>query len=92
MNTNQNIYVRITEYLSNGGLFHDKVRDLLLACRTEIERLSGELSKANSDWRRLHDFVVGESPQEMFRWKAAFEKSKGIQAVQAYISSLWRAK
>ena len=36
---------RITNYLSNGGLFnpesmdHDKVRDLLIECRDEIERL-----------------------------------------------------
>lgn len=37
---------RITNYLSNGGLFnpemmdHDKVRELLIECRDEIERLS----------------------------------------------------
>ena len=36
---------RCTEYLSSGGLFnpemmeHDKVRDLIIDCRNEIERL-----------------------------------------------------
>jgi hypothetical protein len=40
---NQDILEKIEEYLSNGGLFnpelmdHDKVRDLVIECRTEIE-------------------------------------------------------
>lgn len=40
---NQDILEKIEEYLSNGGLFnpelmdHDKVRDLLIECRKEIE-------------------------------------------------------
>jgi hypothetical protein len=39
------IVPRIQSYLGNGGLFnpelmeHEKVRDLLMDCRTEIERL-----------------------------------------------------
>ena len=42
MSKRRDIVLRITEYLSNGGLFnpelmpHSDVRDLLLACRDEI--------------------------------------------------------
>lgn len=40
---------RIKNYLGNGGLFnpehmeHDRVRDLLMDCRTEIDRLHSSL-------------------------------------------------
>lgn len=43
---NPSVEDRITEYLAAGGLFnpemmeHDKVRDLLVDCRAEIQRLS----------------------------------------------------
>ncbi len=46
MNLTQLILKRIQDYLSKGGLFnpelmeHDKVRQLILDCRREIERLS----------------------------------------------------
>jgi len=45
---NAPILERIRGYLGNGGLFnpemmeHDKVRDLIMACRDEIERLQHE--------------------------------------------------
>jgi len=41
---------RCTEYLSSGGLFnpemmeHDKVRDLIIDCRNEVEGLDEEIS------------------------------------------------
>ena len=44
----------ITEYLSAGGLFnpelmqHDKVRDMVIQCRDEIESLRSRLAEANS--------------------------------------------
>lgn len=43
--SNYNILDLINEYLQHGGLFnpesmdHDKVRDLIIRCRDEIERL-----------------------------------------------------
>lgn len=45
------IVERITEYLSAGGLFnpelmeHDKVRDMVIQCRDEIESLRSQLAK-----------------------------------------------
>lgn len=45
------ILERIQSYLSNGGLFnpelmeHDKVRDLIMECREEIERLAKKCDK-----------------------------------------------
>ena len=50
---------RITEYLTVGGFFnpelmeHDKVRDLLIDCRTEIERLREDLAKANEQIKHI---------------------------------------
>lgn len=45
MSSSDELLLRIRDYLSLGGLFnpelanHDAVRDLIIACRTEIERL-----------------------------------------------------
>lgn len=50
---------KITEYLVAGGLFnpelmeHDKVRDLLMECRSEIERLMIKCDKQAMILRRL---------------------------------------
>ena len=50
---------QITEYLSGGGLFnpelmpHDKVRDLLVLARSEIERLRERTNKQAMILRRL---------------------------------------
>ncbi len=50
---------RITNYLGNGGLFnsesmdHDKVRDLLIECRDEIERLQTKCDNQAMILRRL---------------------------------------
>jgi hypothetical protein len=49
--TSARLVLTITEYLSVGGLFnpefmeHDKVRDLLIACRDELQRIH-KLEKA----------------------------------------------
>jgi len=54
-----NISERIQSYLSNGGLFnpeameHDKVRDLIMDCREEIERLVKKCDKQAMILRRL---------------------------------------
>lgn len=55
---------RITEYLSLGGLFnpemmdHEKVRDLLIACRDELTAVRAALEKqhASTDqiWNAYH--------------------------------------
>ena len=51
------IVERITEYLSAGGLFnpelmeHDKVRDMVIQCRDEIESLRSRLAEAEYQWK-----------------------------------------
>ncbi len=57
--------------------------------REEVGRLSGIVRQANSDWGRLRDFIVGESPTEMFRFQEAVKNAKGVQIFQSYIASLW---
>ena len=50
----------ITEYLGNGGLFnpelmeHEKVRDLLMDCRDELERLTTKCDKQAMVLRRIY--------------------------------------
>lgn len=61
---------RIQDYLGNGGLFnpeamdHDKVRDLILACRDEIRGHKDEIrmlqDKAQSNWDILETVAIGE--------------------------------
>jgi len=51
------ILERIADYLGNGGLMmeHDKVRDLLLDCRTEIQRMKGYHTEATIHAQRAND-------------------------------------
>lgn len=64
---------KITDYLASGGLFnpefmeHDKVRDLLIDCRKEIQRLSEKCDRQAMILRRLNPetypdtyFISGE--------------------------------
>ena len=67
------LIAKITEYLSVGGMFnpglmdHDKVRDMLLECRTELKRLVTKCDKQAFIIRRMYAeqlpdtwFVSGE--------------------------------
>lgn len=51
---------KINEYLGNGGFFnpefmeHEKVRDLLLECRSELERLVTKCDKQTMVLRRMY--------------------------------------
>lgn len=59
-----NLSQRITEYLSAGGLFnpelanHDAVRDLIIDCRDEIERLRnpcpGDIESQAAAWSAVY--------------------------------------
>jgi len=52
------VSTRITKYLSAGGLFnpeqmeHEKVRDLLMDCRTHLDRLAQENARLNESLNR----------------------------------------
>lgn len=74
------IVEKCTEYLSSGGLFnpemmeHDKIRDLIIDCRNEIEGLDEEIR----DLKRALKVAAGlistmngytdAHPQEVYNW------------------------
>ena len=70
---------QIKSYLGNGGLFnpemmeHDKVRDLIISCRDEIERLR-ELRVAVLAYERITDteYGLGARPDEEKAYNAEF--------------------
>jgi hypothetical protein len=57
---------KITEYLCTGGMFnpelmeHKKVRDLLIECRDEIERLREENKKLMESFRTFIERFFGK--------------------------------
>ena len=68
---------KITEYLTAGGLFnpelmeHDKVRDLLIECRKELERMQEKCNRQAMILRRLTPenfpdtyFICGEAGEK----------------------------
>ena len=61
---------RITEYLSSGGLFnpehmdHEKVRDLLIACREELNRRSDSALAAEKSAREKAEAALAEAERE----------------------------
>jgi len=73
----------IQSYLGNGGLFnpemmeHDKVRDLIMACREELTRL--QKYKARMEW--LHDCSPGSTDAEGCEWGIYRVKWKDGRAV-----------
>lgn len=70
---------QIKSYLGNGGLFnpelmeHDKVRDLIMACRDEIEKLR-EVRAAVLAYERITDteYGLGARPDEEKAYNAEF--------------------
>ena len=70
---------RITDYLSNGGLFnpeyadHVAVRDLLIDCRIRIEELEAEVEKLKQLLNDGHSSLLKEN--EQLRWKCAAQES-----------------
>ena len=75
---------RIQNYLALGGLFnpemmdHDKVRELIMDCRTEISRL--QQYEQRLKW--LHD--SGPNDAEGFEWGVFRVKWKNGRAVQVW--------
>ena len=57
--------------------------------KTENELLKKSLRRSNSDWARLRDFIVGESPEEMLRLADAAKGGQGVVVLLRYITSLW---
>ena len=57
--------------------------------RREIELLREATRRTHSDWSRLSDFIVAESPKEQWRLQVAAQQSKGVEALLKYLSSLW---
>lgn len=54
-----------------------------------MERLREALSKKNSDWLRLRDFIIAESPTEYLRLTDAGKGSQGVEVLLKYLSSLY---
>lgn len=76
----------IQSYLGNGGLFnpemmeHDKVRDLIIACREELTRL--QKYKSRMEW--LHDCSTGSTDAEGCEWGIYRVKWKDGSAVEVW--------
>lgn len=69
----------------------------------EIAKLRENLKVAKkfaAGWSRIKDFIIAESPQELFRWndalkqnaKADGKSAPAVEVVISYLSSLWREK
>jgi hypothetical protein len=81
------ILATIQSYLGNGGLFnpemmdHDKVRDLIMDCRTEIERLQ----KYEQRMKWLHDCSNGSLDSEGYEWgiyRVKWEYGRAVEVWQ----------
>lgn len=86
------IIEKIDSYLKMGGLFnpeemeHHKVRDMLLECRDELERLATKCDKQAMVIRRIY---VDQFPDTWFAWHGSGPKDQNglpqyIEVVPAY--------